>query len=52
MTMKPLGIRLDPDEREALGRAAKADDRPISSLARKIIVAWLRENGWLKGGKT
>ena len=36
-----IGIRLEPDEREALREAAAADDRSISALARKIIVAWL-----------
>jgi hypothetical protein len=39
-----LAIRLPPDQRFALGRAAQADDRPVSTLARKIITDWLREN--------
>lgn len=43
-----LGIRLEPDERAALERAAKDDQRSLSALGRKIIVAWLREKGWLK----
>ena len=38
-----LAIRLPPKERSALEHAARADDRPVSTLARKIIVAWLRE---------
>lgn len=45
---EPLGIRLDPVEREALERAAKADDRPVSALARKILAEWLRKNGWVQ----
>lgn len=44
----PLGIRLDPEEREALERAAKHDERPLSAMGRKAIVAWLREHGWLE----
>ena len=42
-----LGIRLEPDEREALDRAAKADERALSAMGRKIIVEWLRTNGWM-----
>jgi hypothetical protein len=34
---------LPPDQRIALERAAQADDRPVSTLARKIITDWLRE---------
>jgi len=44
----PLGIRLDPEEREALERAAKHDERPLSAMGRKAIVAWLRQYGWLE----
>lgn len=44
----PIGIRLDLAERDALTRAALADDRSVSALARKIIVAWLAQNGWLR----
>lgn len=42
-----LGIRLEPDERVALDRAAKADERALSAMGRKIIVEWLRTNGWM-----
>jgi hypothetical protein len=42
-----IGVRLSPDEREALDRAARSDDRSISALARKIIADWLRSNGFL-----
>lgn len=44
-----LGIRLNPAEQGALKRAASADDRPVSALARKVLVEWLRLNGWLEG---
>ena len=48
MTKKPpLGIRFEPDEQEALERAAKADTRPTSAMGRKIILDWLKANGWL-----
>lgn len=43
----PLGVRLEPDVREALTRAAKDDARSISSLIAKIIADWLRERGYL-----
>ena len=42
-----LGIRLEPDERDALDRASKADERALSAMGRKIIVEWLRSNGWM-----
>jgi hypothetical protein len=45
-----LGIRLEPEESDALKAAAKDDARPASALARKIIADWLREKGWLAGG--
>jgi hypothetical protein len=44
----PIGVRLDPEERAALERAAAADDRPLSALCRRIVAEWLRKNGWLK----
>lgn len=43
----PFGVRLDPQQRAALERAAAADDRPPASMARKIIVEWLIANGWI-----
>ena len=43
----PIGVRLDPSEREALERAAKVDERPMSALARKVLVDWLKKNGWM-----
>lgn len=46
-----IGVRLAPEERTALERAAKADDRPVSTLARRIILEWLRANGHLKETK-
>ena len=43
-----IGVRFEPDEEDALIRAAAEDDRPKSALVRKVFVAWLRANGWLK----
>ena len=42
-----LTIRLETSEREALERAAVADERSASFLARRAIVAMLRDGGWL-----
>ena len=52
MTKKPpIGVRFEPDELEALAKAAAADDRPPSALVRKIVAEWLRKHGFLKGSK-
>ena len=42
-----LNIRLDEAEMDALKRAAADDDRPVSTLARRVLIAWLREGNWL-----
>lgn len=42
-----LGVRLQPATKDALERAAKDDLRSISSLVEKILVLWLRDNGYL-----
>lgn len=44
----PLGVRVEPDIKEALERAAKDDDRSVSSLVERILKAWLVEKGYLK----
>ena len=47
-----LGIRVQPETKVALERAAKDDLRSVSSLIEKILVEWLRAKGYLaKGGK-
>ena len=43
MATQTFSIRMTDEERQALERAAKADDRPVASLARKIISDWLRK---------
>ena len=42
MSTQTFSIRLSDQEREALERAAKADDRPVTAMARKIIADWLK----------
>ncbi|HEX3587770.1 MAG TPA: hypothetical protein VH024_17355 [Candidatus Angelobacter sp.] len=43
-----IGFRLESKELEALKRAAQADHRSVSSLARMVLVEWLRKNGMLE----
>ena len=46
--LEPIGLRLEPEERAALEKAAAADARTMSALARKVLTDWLRQGGWLK----
>jgi len=50
MTQKslPVSIRLNPETKAALEKAAKDDMRSLSSLLEKILVEWLRKKGYLK----
>lgn len=43
-----LGVRLQPETKAALEKAAKADMRSVSSLVEKVLTEWLRSNGYLK----
>jgi hypothetical protein len=43
----PLGFRVEPEVKDALEKAAKADMRSVSSLIEKILSEWLRANGFL-----
>jgi len=43
----PLGFRVEPDLKAALEKAAKDDDRSVSSLVERILKAWLTERGYL-----
>ncbi len=43
----PLGVRVQPEVKAALERAAKDDMRSMSSLIEKALVEWLREKGYL-----
>jgi hypothetical protein len=42
-----LGVRLHPEVKAALQRAAEADLRSISSMVEKILIEWLRDSGHL-----
>jgi predicted transcriptional regulator len=44
----PTSMRLDPDLKAALERAAKHDGRSASSMLDRILRAWLVEKGFLK----
>ncbi|MEK4034269.1 hypothetical protein WOC76_12605 [Methylocystis sp. IM3] len=41
-------MRFDPTLKAALEKAAKADQRSLSSLVMKVLSDWAKENGWLK----
>lgn len=42
-----LGVRVQPEVKKALERAAKEDVRTLSSMVEKIIVEWLTAKGYL-----
>jgi hypothetical protein len=42
-----LGVRVQPEVKAALEKAAADDVRSVSSLIEKIAVEWLRERGYL-----
>jgi hypothetical protein len=44
-----LGVRVLPEVKEALERAARDDDRSVSSMVERILSVWLREKGYLGG---
>jgi hypothetical protein len=47
----PLGFRVEPEVKEALEKAAKADGRSVSNLIERILAQWLKDNGHLTGGQ-
>jgi hypothetical protein len=47
-TQVPLGFRVDPELKDALERAAKDDERSLSSLVQKVLREWLKEKGFMK----
>lgn len=44
----PVGVRLDPEVRAALERAAKADKRSLSAFIHKELEGLAVAKGWLK----
>lgn len=48
MTKTPsLGIRLQPEVKAALQRAADDDMRSVSGLVEKVLIEWLRARNYL-----
>ena len=43
-----LGVRVQPEIKAALQKAAADDMRSMSSLIDKILIEWLRKKGYLK----
>ena len=46
-----LGLRVEPDTKAALERAAAAEERSLSFMAEKALRAWLGEHGFLEAGE-
>jgi hypothetical protein len=42
-----ISVRVEPNIKSALERAAKADDRTIAQYVERLIVSHLRERGFL-----
>jgi len=42
-----LAFRVNPEIKDALEKAATADDRSVSSLVERILRDWLRASGYL-----
>ena len=47
MKSETLGVRIKPETKAALEKAAADDMRSMSSLIEKILVEWLRDKGYL-----
>jgi predicted transcriptional regulator len=42
-----IAIRVDADMKKAIEKAAKADQRTVTSLTKKALADYLRRNGFL-----
>lgn len=38
---KPLGVRVSPDLKTVLVKAAKAEDRSLASLVERVLTEWV-----------
>ena len=47
MKLQPMSVRLEPEIRDALERAALDDRRNLSAMIDLILVRWLESNGYL-----
>ena len=45
-----IGIRVEPDLKEAAERAAKDDRRTVASLIEKVLTEWLETKGYMGKG--
>jgi len=45
---KQIAVRMTPEIKAAIERAAADDLRSVSSMVEKIVSEWVRLNGWLK----
>ena len=43
----PLGVRVRPEIKEALEKAAADDDRSVSSLVERALLEWLTARGYM-----
>ncbi len=43
-----IGIRVEPDLKEAAEKAAKDDHRTVASLIEKVLTKWLEQNGYMQ----
>jgi hypothetical protein len=54
MTKRPtrrtlaVQFRLSPQEMHALERAAETEERSIAAIARRVMLEWLKTQGYLK----
>jgi hypothetical protein len=46
----PISVRLDTEVKAALVKAARDDDRPLSSFINKVMRDYLKKAGYLKKG--
>ncbi len=42
-----IGIRVEPEVKEAAEKAAAADRRTLASLTEKVLIEWLEAHGHL-----
>lgn len=42
-----IGLRVEPEIKEATEKAAAQDRRTVASLIEKVLVEWLKANGHL-----
>ena len=47
-----IGIRVEPSVKEAVEKAAKADDRTVAQWIERLMIRELRENGYLPQAET